>query len=59
MKYELQIETKIQTAFSNYNHNQDGLLDALVRIEKQIENPDFLCAKIYSERDGLIFECNK
>jgi len=59
MNYELQIETDSQTIFSNHLHNQDGLLDALVRIQNQIDIPGFVFAKIFSERDGLVFECNK
>jgi len=56
MNYELIVETKNCTSFSNHLHNRDGLMDCFNRIEMQKDKKDFVSAQIISERDGLIFE---
>lgn len=54
--YELVIETKACILFSHHKHNTDGLLDAFQKVANIRHKENFVKAKIFSHRDGLIYE---
>lgn len=57
--YELIIETKVCILFSHFEHNTNGLLDAFERVANARTEENFIKAKIFSSRDGLIYESNE